>query len=92
MTTPHRPNSDRDRPTPGTTGIRQAAECRPLGSGYTALSAGRCDFDDGVLHLRGLVATYHLKQVALALVADIEGVHRVSNQIEVVARSGRTRP
>ena len=92
MTTPHRFNSDRNRPTQGSISIRQAAECRLLGSGYMALSDVRCDFDDGVLHLRGHVSTYHLKQVALALVVDIEGVHVISNRIEVVAPSGRTRP
>ena len=92
MTTPHRSNADRNCPTPGSIGIRQAAECRLLSSGYIALSDVRCDFDEGVLRLHGLVSTYHLKQVALALVADIEGVRVVRNQIEVVTPSRSTRP
>jgi len=77
---------------PGSISIEQAAEWRLLGSGYTALSDVRCNFDEGVLHLRGRVSTYHLKQVALAMVAEIEGVHVVSNQIEVVAPSRSSRP
>ena len=91
MTTPHRANLDCSRPTPGSIGVQQAAECRLLDSGYTALSGVRCDFSEGVLRLRGLVFTYYLKQVALAMVADIEGVDLVSNQIEVVAPSWSTR-
>jgi len=92
MTTPHRANLECNRPTPGSVSIRQAAECRLLASGYTALSDVRCDLNERVLRLRGLVSTYHFKQVALAMVADIEGVHLVSNQIEVVAPSWSTRP
>jgi len=85
MNPPQRPATDHNRPGPGSISIWQTAECRLLDSGYTALSNVRCDFDDGVLRLRGLVSASPLKQVARALVADIEGVHVVSNQIEVLA-------
>lgn len=78
MTIPHRANLDCNRPTPGLIGNQQTAERRLLGSGYTALSTVHCAFHDGLSHVLGLVHTFHNKQVALALVADIDGVHVVS--------------
>ncbi len=44
-----------------------------------------CEYYEGVLILRGCVPSYYLKQVAQTLVAEIEGVQDVVNQIEVAA-------
>jgi len=92
MTIRDRANLDCNRPTPGSIGIQQMVERRLLGIGYRALSDVGCDFIEGVLRLCDFVSTYHRKRVALAMVADIEGVHLVSIQIEVAAPSRSTRP
>jgi len=44
-----------------------------------------CEFqtESGVLHLRGAVSSYYLKQVAQELVVAVEGVRVVNNQIDV---------
>ena len=43
-----------------------------------------CDFQDGVLILRGTVPSYYLKQVAQAVVASLEEVIQIENRMEVV--------
>ena len=50
-----------------------------------------CDFqrENGVLHLRGAVRSYYLKQAAQELVLDIEGVSIVNNQIRVTPSTPR---
>jgi osmotically-inducible protein OsmY len=52
-------------------------------SPYLVLRNVNCDFRDGVLTLRGCLPTYYLKQVAQAVVANIDGVRRVVNEIAV---------
>ncbi len=42
-----------------------------------------CTFHEGTLLLQGRVRCYYHKQIAQTLVADIAGVSRVVNQIEV---------
>jgi osmotically-inducible protein OsmY len=61
------------------------AEGRLRRSAYLALQHLSCEFRAGVLTLRGRLPSYYLKQVAQALVATVEGVTRVDNQVEVVA-------
>ena len=56
-----------------------------------------CAFRAGVLTLRGRLPSYYLKQVALAVVATVEGVERINDQVEVATRavtiaSGELRP
>jgi osmotically-inducible protein OsmY len=70
-------------PNPSWTDIRQAAERRLQASGYTVLRDVRCDFEGGVLRLRGRLPSQYLKQVAQAVVVDLEGVSTVENQITV---------
>jgi osmotically-inducible protein OsmY len=53
-------------------------------SPYLALRNVTCDCRDGVLTLRGCLPTYYLKQVAQAVVARLEGVRQVVNEIQVV--------
>jgi osmotically-inducible protein OsmY len=38
---------------------------------------------DGVLRLRGHLPSHYLKQIALAAVAEVEGVRTIVNEIEV---------
>ena len=54
-------------------------------SGYSELRRVACDFQDGVLTLRGRVFSYHLKQLAQALVLELKGVRELDNRLEVVA-------
>lgn len=53
-------------------------------SEFLALRAVRCEFANGCLTLRGVVASFHLKQVAQTLVRDLPGVARIVNRLEVV--------
>ena len=53
-------------------------------SPYLALRNVACDCRDGLLTLRGCLPTYYLKQVAQAVVAHVEGVRQVVNEIEVL--------
>jgi hypothetical protein len=42
-----------------------------------------CQYHDGVLTLGGCLPSYYLKQLAQVVVAPIEGVRLVVNEIEV---------
>jgi len=83
MPAPHHVSWDRDRPATNGMNIRRAAECRLQDSGDTVVWDVGCDLEPGVLRLRNTLATHYLKQVAQALVAYVEGVHIVINQMEV---------
>ena len=72
-----------DRPSPAGCGIKLSAEVRLQEGGYAALRCVSCTFESGVLHLHGCVPSYYLKQVAQALVADVEGIRAIVNEIEV---------
>jgi len=61
------------------------AESRLRGNSYLALKSISCDYQEGILVLRGQVPTYYLKQVATAVVAGLPGVQRIVNQIDVVS-------
>jgi osmotically-inducible protein OsmY len=67
------------------------AERALRGSPYLALRNVACDGHDGVLTLRGCLPTYYLKQVAQAIVARVDGVQQVVNEIEVVCAGMRDR-
>jgi osmotically-inducible protein OsmY len=70
-------------------GIEETAASHLRTSPYLALRDIGCSYRDGVLTLRGCVATYYLKQLAQTLVGDLEGVRAVINRIEVLAPSRR---
>jgi osmotically-inducible protein OsmY len=61
------------------------AEYRLRRSGYLTLRDVSCDASAHGLQLRGRLPSYYLKQVAQAVVAEVEGVNRVINLIEVVS-------
>jgi osmotically-inducible protein OsmY len=46
-----------------------------------------CNADGGVLVLEGRLSTFYQKQLAPEIVANVEGVERVVNQIEVVGNA-----
>ena len=64
-------------------GICEIAERRLHESPYFFLRSLRCEFDNGVLTLRGQVPLGQLKQFAEAIVARIDGVRLVINRVEV---------
>jgi len=71
----------------GTLGLE--AEHRLWSSGYLALRDVSCEEQAGFVRLRGRLPSYYLKQMAQAIVADIEGVRRVVNLIEIAVPPGR---
>jgi hypothetical protein len=59
----------------------RALRCGP----YPALKKLSCDYQCGVLVLRGCLPSYYLKQIAQEIVVhQTQGVDRLDNQIEVV--------
>jgi hypothetical protein len=65
-------------------GLKELAEGCPRRNPYLALKNVTCDCRDGVLVLRGCLPSYYLKQVAQELVARLEGVEGLENEIQVV--------
>jgi osmotically-inducible protein OsmY len=62
--------------------VAEAAR-RLRGAEYVELHRIECNYQNGVLTLRGNVSRYHLKQRAFHAVAGMGGVARVSNEIDV---------
>ena len=69
--------------------IKEAAEGHLRRSGALTLRDIGCACREGVVTLRGCLPTYSLKQFAQHVVAELEGVCGIINQIEVLAPSGR---
>ena len=78
---------DTQRPDP-----QAVAERGLRSSRYSALQHVSCDCRGGVLVLRGCLPSYYLKQVAQEVVAHLEGVQGVENQIQVVPGASRSGP
>lgn len=65
------------------------AEGRLRRSGYLALRDVSCEVSGRVAWLRGRLPSYYLKQMAQAVVADVEGVQQVINLIDVTGNTIR---
>ena len=64
----------------------RALHCGP----YPALKKLSCDYQGGVLVLRGCLPTYYLKQIAQEVVShQVDGVGRLENRIQVVRPTSR---
>ena len=75
---------DTQRPDPPAS-PQAVAERELRSSRYSALKHVSCDYQGGVLVLRGCLPTYYLKQIAQEVVAhQVQGVGRLDNQIQVV--------
>ena len=89
MSAPGLPDRDRMGASgcsgPRPMGIAELAESRLRSNPYLALKNVSCEYQEGVLILRGCLPTYYLKQVAQEAVASVAGVQHILNQIEVVA-------
>jgi osmotically-inducible protein OsmY len=66
--------------------ITEHARERLRQSPHAAVRAVSCEFERGVLRLRGRLSSYYLKQVAQETVAHLSGVTDVVNEVAVVAR------
>jgi hypothetical protein len=69
--------------------IKELADRCLRSNPYLALKNVYCDYRDGILFLHGCLPTYYLKQVAQEMVARVQGVQRLQNQIEVVTPASR---
>jgi hypothetical protein len=69
--------------------LAEWAEGRLRSNSYLALKNISCEFDDGVLRLRGCLPSYYLKQIAQETLAPLEGLVQIDNQIAVVASGPR---
>lgn len=64
--------------------VAAEAERRLHKSSYPSHRGLRCGFRDGVLTLEGRVSSYYSRQMACAMVANLEGVESVVDRMEVV--------
>lgn len=60
------------------------AQRRLQNSPYPSHRRLRCSFRAGVLIVQGQVSSYYLRQMAWALVADLDGVDQFVDRVEVV--------
>ena len=64
--------------------VTKAARCLLQKSPYGIVRRISCEYDGGVLVLKGRLPSYYHKQVAQEAVVDLRGVQQVHNEIEVV--------
>lgn len=70
--------------------ILESVRSRLKGSAYPAVRRLRCNYHEGVLTVRGRVASFHERQVAWALLGELEGVDEFVDRIEVIAGASRS--
>lgn len=70
--------------------VTEIVEKRLRESMYLSLRTVTCQFEDGLLTLRGIVPTFYVKQVILSLLEDLEpeGIKRIKDEIDVVNPRG----
>jgi hypothetical protein len=61
---------------------RRALE-RLRNSSFVAIRALTCDVHEGMLTIRGRLPNFYTKQVALSLLADVEGVEEIADRVQV---------
>ena len=74
---------------PSCAGIIEGAETRLRANPYLALKNVSCEYEQGVLTLRGCLPTYYLKQMAQTAMDRLDGVDQVVNEIEVLSSPRR---
>jgi len=80
---------DTQRPDPQAS-PQAVAERGLRSSRYSALKHVSCDYQGGVLVLRGCLPTYYLKQIAQEVVThQFDKVERLENRIQVVRPASR---
>ena len=63
--------------------ITRRAQQRLRDSSFVSVRRLTCDVHEGMLTLRGRVPSFYTKQVALSLVAEVEGVEEITDRVEV---------
>lgn len=63
--------------------LQLVADAALRGSGYPALSFIGCEVRDGEIILEGRVPTFHLKQLAQAVIQQVVGAVRLDNRLAV---------
>jgi osmotically-inducible protein OsmY len=69
--------------------VAERAGNQLLRNPYLALKNVKCEYQEGVLTLRGCLPSYYLKQVAQTAVAQLDGVRQIVNLIQVVPPTPR---
>lgn len=67
--------------------IETAAKARLEASPYPSIRQIVCQYDEGVLVLRGRLPSFFHKQLAQSAVAEVEGIKQIVNHIEVLHRT-----
>ncbi len=70
---------------------KELAEQSLRRNSFLALDNLSCEDQEGVLVLRGYLPSYYYRQIAQEIVAQLPGIERVDNQIEVVTPAFRSR-
>ena len=65
--------------------VTELARERFRTSSHPALRAISCEYDKGVLRLRGRLSSFYHKQLAQEAVVNISGVTKVENEVVVAA-------
>lgn len=63
--------------------IAHRAQERLRESSFVSVRRLTCDVHEGMLTLRGRLPSFYTKQVALSLVAEVEGVEEITDRVEV---------
>ncbi|MCA9119417.1 MAG: hypothetical protein H6822_05740 [Planctomycetaceae bacterium] len=74
-----------ESPTPAGHSPADTASRILRNSSYQQIRSLKCSYLDGVLTIEGQLPNFHLNQLALTAVQDIDGVERIENRV-VVAR------
>jgi osmotically-inducible protein OsmY len=74
------------RLSPSIDDVVEIAQGRLRNSPYMAIRTVSCDFENGVLLLRGRLRSFHYKQLAQEAVRRLAGVEQIVNAIEVIDR------
>ena len=93
MSLHRQPTAVMDRPNPFATLFQEIADIAQATlrqSPHVELHEVSCEFSGGVLTLRGRLPSYHLKQLAQAVVAEVPGVIEIHNRVEVVTARAAT--
>ncbi len=70
------------------TQVAHQAKERLGSTSYHFLRFVDCCYQNGVLTLRGRVPSFYLKQMAQSVLANLEGVDRIDNRVDVVSPRG----
>lgn len=63
--------------------LREAAVSMLKSSGYSPVAKLACRVDQGVVELAGVVPTFHMKQVAQAVVQRLDAIRGIRNRVQV---------